>query len=184
MLKLIWFDKFLDFSSYIAWMTNRSSRPEVFCKKAVLRISQNSQQNRAKAYDFIKKETLAQVFSCEFFEISKNNFFNRTPLVAASRLRWKYWNHLPGYTVNNLKVLVRYNAPKLYIISNPVNFSPLSPAHSNHRSTWNHKVDHFLIQFCKHRLVRSSHAWNKTLSNKTSQNKFFVKKCCFSKKLW
>ena len=29
---------------------------------------------------YIKKETLAQVFSCEFCEISKNTFFNRTPL--------------------------------------------------------------------------------------------------------
>ena len=33
---------------------------------------------------FIKKETLAQVFSCEFCEISKNTFSNRTPLVATS----------------------------------------------------------------------------------------------------
>ena len=32
---------------------------------------------------FIKKETMAQVFSCEFCEISKNNFFYKTPLVAA-----------------------------------------------------------------------------------------------------
>ena len=32
----------------------------------------------------IKKETLAQVFSCEFCEISKNNFFCRTPPVTAS----------------------------------------------------------------------------------------------------
>ena len=29
------------------------------------------------------KETLAQVLSCEFCEISKNTFFYRTPLVAA-----------------------------------------------------------------------------------------------------
>ena len=36
-----------------------------------------------QACNFIKKETLAQVFSCEFFEISKNTFFHRTPLVAA-----------------------------------------------------------------------------------------------------
>ena len=35
------------------------------------------------AFNFIKKETLAQVFSCEFCKISKNTFFNRTPLVAA-----------------------------------------------------------------------------------------------------
>ena len=31
-----------------------------------------------------KKETLAQVFSCEFCEILKNTFFDRTSLVAAS----------------------------------------------------------------------------------------------------
>ena len=34
--------------------------------------------------NFIKKETLAQVFSCEFCEISKNTFFDRTPPVTAS----------------------------------------------------------------------------------------------------
>ena len=55
---------------------------------------------RPEAYNFIKKETLAQVFPCEFCEISKKNFFTehlpatasdlkntsfyRTPLVAAS----------------------------------------------------------------------------------------------------
>ena len=33
---------------------------------------------------FVKKETLAQGFSCEFCEIFKNIFFLRTPLVAAS----------------------------------------------------------------------------------------------------
>ena len=54
--------------------TNRSSRPEVFCKKGVLRPF------------LLKKETLAQVFSCEFCEIFKNNFLYRTPPVAASVL--------------------------------------------------------------------------------------------------
>ena len=39
---------------------------------------------RAKVCNFIKKKSLAQVFSCEFCEISKNTFFHRTPLVAAS----------------------------------------------------------------------------------------------------
>ena len=34
--------------------------------------------------NFIKKETLAQVFYCEFYEISKNTFFQRIALVAAS----------------------------------------------------------------------------------------------------
>ena len=32
-----------------------------------------------------EKETLVEVFSCEFCEISKNTFFHRTPLVSASR---------------------------------------------------------------------------------------------------
>ena len=31
----------------------------------------------------LKKETRAQVFSCEFCEISKNAFYYRTPPVAA-----------------------------------------------------------------------------------------------------
>ena len=35
---------------------------------------------RAEACNFIKKETLAQVFSCEFCEISKNTFSYTTPL--------------------------------------------------------------------------------------------------------
>ena len=39
--------------------------------------------NKPMACNFIKKETQAQVFSCEFCEISKNTFFYRTPLVAA-----------------------------------------------------------------------------------------------------
>ena len=34
--------------------------------------------------NFIKKETLAQLFSDEFSEISENTFSYRTPLVAAS----------------------------------------------------------------------------------------------------
>ena len=35
-------------------------------------------------FPFIKKKTLAQVFSTEFCEIFKNTFIHRTPLVAAS----------------------------------------------------------------------------------------------------
>ena len=35
-----------------------------------------------QACNFIKKETLAQVFSFEFYQISKNTFLQRTPLVA------------------------------------------------------------------------------------------------------
>ena len=38
------------------------------------------------ACNFIKKEILAQVFSCEFCEISTNTFLQRTPLVATSEM--------------------------------------------------------------------------------------------------
>ena len=46
-------------------------------------------QSRYKRGNFIKKESLAQVFSCEVCEISKNTFFYRTPSVAASELSYK-----------------------------------------------------------------------------------------------
>ena len=49
----------------------------------LLEFSENSQENTC-ACNFIKKEILAQVFSCEFCEVSKNTFLHRTPLVAAS----------------------------------------------------------------------------------------------------
>ena len=41
-------------------------------------------QSSGRTCNFIKKETQAQVFSCEFCEISKNTFCYRTPLVATS----------------------------------------------------------------------------------------------------
>ena len=62
----------------------RSSRPVVFCKMVFLKISQNSHEKtyarvsfliKLQACNFIKKETLAQMFSCEFCEVVKNTFF-------------------------------------------------------------------------------------------------------------
>ena len=52
-------------------------------KKVFLEISQNSQENTCAKFSFLIK-TLAQVFSCEFSEISKNTFPYRTPPVTAS----------------------------------------------------------------------------------------------------
>ena len=56
-----------------------------------LDISKNSQEDNCarvsffeKVADFIKKETLAQVFSREFCKISKNTYSYRTLPVAAS----------------------------------------------------------------------------------------------------
>ena len=51
-------------------------------------ISQNSQENTcarvSESCNFIKNETLAQVFSCKFCEISKNNFFTEHLWATAS----------------------------------------------------------------------------------------------------
>ena len=83
--------------------TQRGSRPEVFCKKM---RSENFCKNhrkttmseslfykvaglRPQACNFIERNTLAQVFSCEFCKIFKNNFFYRAPPVASSELSGK-----------------------------------------------------------------------------------------------
>ena len=43
--------------------------------------------------NFIKKEALAQVFSCEFCKIFESTFFHRTPLVAASVLKTLFYTY-------------------------------------------------------------------------------------------
>ena len=53
--------------------TQKQPPPEVFCKKSC--SYQFHKIHRPQACNFIKKEALAQVFSCEFCEISKNTFF-------------------------------------------------------------------------------------------------------------
>ena len=77
------------FRNYSEAVTRRCS------VKKVLEISQNSQENtcvrvsflkscRPQACNFIKKETLPQVFSCEFCEISNKTYSYRTPPGATS----------------------------------------------------------------------------------------------------
>ena len=51
----------------------RSSHQRCSIKKDVLEILQYSQENTCDTLFF--KDTLAQVFSCEFFKISKITFF-------------------------------------------------------------------------------------------------------------
>ena len=55
----------------------------------LLEISQNSQENTCARASFIKKETLAQVFSSEFCEISKNTFFTEH-LWATVSVLWSF----------------------------------------------------------------------------------------------
>ena len=87
-------------TSLIELSTFKNWCPEVFCKKGVLRnlakftrkhLCQSLFFNkvaglRHQACNFIKKESLAQVFSSEFCKISKNTFFYKTLPVAASVL--------------------------------------------------------------------------------------------------
>ena len=69
-----------------------SSHQRCSIKKVFLKNSQNSQENTSQKIHrtppetcyFIKKETLAQLFSCEFWEISKNTFFTEYLYEAAS----------------------------------------------------------------------------------------------------
>ena len=79
----------------------RSSHQRSSIIKVFLEISQNSQENtcarvsfliqlQASACNFIKKETLAQVCSCEFCEISKNTFFTEYLRAAASKYDENY----------------------------------------------------------------------------------------------
>ena len=98
---LICFNEF----SRASWNSNkvpifyRSSRPEVFYKKGVLRNLANfTGKHLCQTFFFNKvagdglqlywKKTLGQAFSCEICEISKNAFFYRIPPAAASVFRF------------------------------------------------------------------------------------------------
>ena len=54
---------------------------------------------QAQACNFIKKTTLAQAFSCEFCEISKNTFFTEHLWTAASAHGYFCDNETNSFTV-------------------------------------------------------------------------------------
>ena len=74
---------------------SRSSHQRCSMKKVFLELLQNSQEStcsrvsflikKAEACNFVKKETLAQVLSCDFCEISKNTFFTEHLQTTASQ---------------------------------------------------------------------------------------------------
>ena len=57
--------------------------PEVFCKGVPKNFAKYTGKHLCQSH-FIKIETLAQVFSCEFCEISKNTFFTEYLCATAS----------------------------------------------------------------------------------------------------
>ena len=86
-LKLCYVSYFLNHLTQTALFSVFSEANSQRCsvKNVFLKISQNLQENTwPRTCNFIKKETLAQVFSCEFCEISKNTLSHRTLPVAAS----------------------------------------------------------------------------------------------------
>ena len=66
------------FCDEIRFCNEQKQPPEVFCEHLYSKkLSQNSQENncvRQAACNFITKETLTQLFSCEFCDIFKNTF--------------------------------------------------------------------------------------------------------------
>ena len=52
--------------------------------KELLKLQKNKRYGPFYGWVSAASRLLAQVFSCEFCEISENTFFHRTPLVAAS----------------------------------------------------------------------------------------------------
>ena len=62
----------------------RSSHPELFRKKGALK---NFAKFTGKELQLCQKETSAQMFSCEFCEMFKNTFLQRTPPVAVCSTR-------------------------------------------------------------------------------------------------
>ena len=68
--------------------------------------------------NFIKKEFLAQVFSCEFCKISKNTFFHRTSLVNAFIL------HLYCFYFNIAAFITQFFFSTIMKINNTRNIFP------------------------------------------------------------
>ena len=86
-VKLLYHIALIGFNFFIKW-THRSCRPGVFSATGVLKkfakLAGKHLCQSLLACKFIKKETVAQVFSCEFCEISKNTLSYRTSPLAAS----------------------------------------------------------------------------------------------------
>ena len=59
-----------------------SSKHQLFCQKCVIKIFSKFIGKPLCQSLFLKKEALAEVFSCEFDTVFKNRFFYRTSLVV------------------------------------------------------------------------------------------------------
>ena len=96
----------------------KSSHWRCSVKKGVVRNFAKFTGNHLCQSLFIKKEILAQVFSCEFCEISKNTFSYRTLPVAASGgtfPRFKiliFWILIENFSLSLCASLDLFSGPK------------------------------------------------------------------------
>ena len=106
----------------------RSSRPKVYCKIVVLRNFAKFTGKHLCQSPFFKKETLAQVFFCEFCEISRNTF-------SYKHFWWLLRKPIDsGYPLENHKIWGSQNSILLKIFTWNFNQTFLS-------------MEHFLLRF-------------------------------------
>ena len=93
-----------------------TTRDALYFKKVFLEIVQNSQETPG-AWTLFKKETLAQVFSCEYCEISRNTFFTENLWTTASK-NWNYDNfgESTAFILRTLLTWVYYPFPEIFIL--------------------------------------------------------------------
>ena len=91
-------------ANHIRWKNRRANHRRCSVKKGIL--TGNSQENicardcfliKLQAWGFVKKESLAQVFSCDFCEISKNNFFTKHLRAITSKNIYIYTGSTFGH---------------------------------------------------------------------------------------
>ena len=98
----------------------------MFCKKGVLRNVAKFTVLKSQACNFIKIESLAQVFSIDFCEIFKNTNSYRTPLVVASEEVYsepchKFKKELFAKIVSDLKSLTIFTKVSSEVLGRALN---------------------------------------------------------------
>ena len=117
------------FGVFVVNFTETATRG-VVQEKVLLEISQNSQENtcarvpfliklQAEICNFIKKETLAQMFSCEICEISKNTFFIEHLRVTASDFKNRFYTLFWCSAVDYEQVNAGWVLDKIILLMQP-----------------------------------------------------------------
>ena len=112
----------------------------MFCKEGVLRsFAKFTGKHLYQSFFFSKKDTLAQVFSCEFCNISMNSLYYRTPPVAVSVACFSYFNFM--IQKQSLKGILKKNVF--------LNISQISQENTTVGVCFFNKVSVLRLQHCK-----------------------------------